>query len=187
MIIVNDALNIIDNNKHWIWNEKIQKFILIHTFSQHLQHHRLIHLKSKNVLLLFGDKIYQFSVLNKKWKTLNITMPSKLCNFGLVSTSNDRYVIIFGGETNTFSPYSDNVYIYDVNTNIMTKNIIKCPPNHVIKREDLKQIIMNKGDGCPQHKNGKHIYLEQGVCSTSFILKCKRCNNAQIKYIESLY
>jgi len=88
----------------------------------------------KSILLLggayhsFDDSIYQFSCTDSKWKTLNIKLPMKyLSNFGLVSTKNERYIIILGGCAIHSCVFSNDIFIYDIRNNKFIKSKIKCP------------------------------------------------------------
>ena len=90
MIIIDGVLNIIGNNKHFIWNKEMKQFEKFHDFDgyQHFEGHPIIHLKSKNCLLIFGGDsgdIHYFSLLNKIWSKLAVTMPKRLRHFGSIS------------------------------------------------------------------------------------------------------
>eukprot|EP01084_Bolivina_argentea_P057401 104872_1 len=77
-IIINNKLHFVAGfrNKHLIWNEQQSQFDVKHTFEfNSLYFHRLIHLKSKNILLSIGgshggrrtDAIYSFDITLNKW------------------------------------------------------------------------------------------------------------------------
>ncbi len=68
----------------------------------------LLYLQTQKRILSFGgaktvgysDSIYQFSCVESKWKELNVKIPMKFSEFGIVSAKNERYIILFGGLTN---------------------------------------------------------------------------------------
>eukprot|EP01084_Bolivina_argentea_P278829 476522_1 len=88
------------------------------------------------------NSIYQFSFIDSKWKQLNIKMPIKVSNFGLVSTKNEQFIIMLGGVTVGYE-CSDNIFIYETRNNIITKSKMKCP----MKRDlAYRAILMNNSN-----------------------------------------
>eukprot|EP01084_Bolivina_argentea_P294305 506346_1 len=96
---------------HYVYDsakfQKLTTFVPMHN----LYNYGLIYMKSKKSLLVFGGmqqidvtnfrsgyvtkkSIYRFSCVDSKWKELKIKMPTKLSGFGLVATTNERYIII---------------------------------------------------------------------------------------------
>ena len=80
--------------------------------------------------------MHRFSLLDKKWEKLkHITLPPNMRQFGVVSTRDERYIILFGGCD------LDNIYIYDTRNNILRKSDIKCP-----MRGDIRATISDDLD-----------------------------------------
>ena len=161
MLMINDQINVIggyDETKHDIWkfdkNEAwpIKEIFNFTEFSDGLQGHRLIHIKSNGIVLLFGgenyhniyDSLYQYSVSHKVWNKLNISMPKPLSHFGIVSTRCERYVIILGGIVDVLNydvDDSDDIFIYDTKNNSFSKSNVLCP-----KKAAYHAIIINDMD-----------------------------------------
>ena len=143
-IIINDELHLIGgkrNNKHLIWRDKQKIFEELHVFedlSLGFKSHKLIHMKSRQILLLFGgestskplDVIYRFDIKKNEWNLMKIKMPQKLSEFGLISTNDEKYVILFGGvlydERNGYT-FSDLIFILDIDNQIFHQSLIYCP------------------------------------------------------------
>eukprot|EP01084_Bolivina_argentea_P103189 184861_1 len=150
MALINKQIHIIggfDNNTHSIWNETNEKSEVVHTFSNSVHDHRLLHLKSKNKLLLLGgeyhlnckNEIYEYCVKNNKWKKWSVKLPKPLNKFGIISTNNDNFMIIFGGcigfkydGTDVIcgdlnDHFSSDIYVCDISKKLFIKSTIKCP------------------------------------------------------------
>lgn len=158
MIVLNGELNVIcgtGSNKHYIWDNERKKCNEIYQFNDHkysegLIGHRLIYLKSKNNVLLFGghffgsnspsDSIYRFCVVNKEWNKLSIKMPQKLHSFGIVTTRYNRYVIILGGYDG--ASLSDDILVFNTQNFKFHRSNIKCP-----KKANYYAIITNDIEG----------------------------------------
>eukprot|EP01084_Bolivina_argentea_P146463 256430_1 len=147
LFFVEDKLHKIcsENGDHCIY-DKTKQFQKITTFEDFtdLYNYHSIHLKLKQSIsiLLFGEhvsaflsnqatdscqnSIYSFSCTDLKWKELNIKIPIKVSDFGLVATKNEQYIIILGGRMR-HRKYSDDIFIYDIRNNIFTKSKMKCP------------------------------------------------------------
>ena len=95
--------------------------------------HALIHLKSQNCLFLFGGEgrttIHKFSMLDRKWIKMKAKLPKQLQYAGIVSTRDERHILLFGGclSLSDDGPTFDNIYIYDVRNNALRESRIKCP------------------------------------------------------------
>ena len=144
------------NNKHLIWNNQ-QKKLEEHEFQEFnslntLIFHRLLHLKSKNILLCLGgmskvtqtsspqmtDTIYSFNVQCSKWTKLPQTLPSPLCRFGCILSKNDEYILIFGGEvsstkSSTSSVITDKIYVLNMKTMQFNESTIRCPETGIFR------------------------------------------------------
>lgn len=91
--------------QHNIWKfdnneaKPIQKIFTFAEIPKGVMGHRLIHIESKGILLLFGgesgawdtcsDSVYQYSISNEVWRKLNVPIPNPLAHFGIVSTRCD--------------------------------------------------------------------------------------------------
>eukprot|EP01084_Bolivina_argentea_P031197 57745_1 len=105
LIFVEDKLHKIysRNGDHYIY-DKTKEFQKITTFKslEYLVYYCFIYLQSQKSILLFGgyklggaqNSIYRFSCIDSKWKALNIKMPMESSQFGLVSTENEKHIII---------------------------------------------------------------------------------------------
>eukprot|EP01084_Bolivina_argentea_P031198 57747_1 len=105
LIFVEDELHKIcsRNGDHYIY-DKTKEFQKITTFKslEYLVYYCFIYLQSQKSILLFGgyklggaqNSIYRFSCIDSKWKALNIKMPMESSQFGLVSTENEKHIII---------------------------------------------------------------------------------------------
>eukprot|EP01084_Bolivina_argentea_P245744 411374_1 len=129
---------------HLIWDKQVKKLISFHiprafeSFRM-LRYHGLIYLNSMKCILLFGgericrntcsltDKIYEYSTTERKWRKLNILMPTQKAGFGMVATRNERYVIMFGGWKRDFCYYTDEILIYDTKNKTFHESKAKCP------------------------------------------------------------
>ena len=141
-ICINNQLHIIGgdlNNKHYVYIPKQQKFDILHEFDEYRQgfsSHKLIHLKSKNILLLMGgyddasgmgkalDTVYKYDIPKQKWMKLEISVPSRLYRYGYAVSMNEEYICLFGGCT----PSSTNsIYVLNIKQMIFYKSNINCP------------------------------------------------------------
>eukprot|EP01084_Bolivina_argentea_P031503 58307_1 len=117
LIIAEKKLHTIGNGTVSFYDDTMQKFNKINEQQRLRFPNPLIYLKSQNSIFAFGGRtlfdltnaIYRFSCVDSKWKELNITIPTKLSSFGLVSTKNEKYIIILGGWSRwTVPDKSDN-------------------------------------------------------------------------------
>ena len=138
-IIINNEFHIIggsDNGNHLKWNQDTNKFeIATDNICEELkrgQYHGLVKLSKNKILSMGGydgifvtDKMLEYEVSNRKWRTLGLRMPVKRMGFGATSTLNGKYVLIFGGENND-SGFSD-ILVYDIENQVIGKSLIKTP------------------------------------------------------------
>ena len=98
--------------------------------------HNWIYLKSQKCLLFFATRsdrfigprgIHRFSIKDRKWEELeDIILPYEFAHFGIVSTRDERYVILFDGKRWRGSEQND-IYIYDVIDNTFRQSKADCP------------------------------------------------------------
>ena len=99
-------------------------------------YHRVV--KAKDNILIFGgsidghslDDIHRYNILENEWKTLNVKLPVPLDAFGCTAVMNEQYVIILCGSSSdqeSSMKKSDDIYIYSVDDQTITKSSIKCP------------------------------------------------------------
>lgn len=143
-VVINGEFHIIGgfkSNKHMKWSVKDQRFIEIFHFKEAgigYYLHKLCYIESKQVLISMGgyvtttrssrscDHIYLYDIRNNKWHRSPISMPRRMYSFGYILTPNEKYIIIFGGNT------TNHVHIFDLHKQKMVRlsqNIIQCPIN----------------------------------------------------------
>ena len=133
------------HSQHKIWNEDDpeQAAKLIHSFTAknkfNLQLSRGIYIESKKEILIFGgiisgtcyDSIWRYSLDTKKWDLLDCKMPKRLEGFGCVITTDEQYVIIFGGwSTNKAGKHgkrTDDIYVLNLMEMEWKECRLKCP------------------------------------------------------------
>lgn len=142
-IIINNEFHLIGgkrSNKHLLWKEDKEIFEELHVFedlSEGFKSHKLIYIKSKQILLMFGgesvqqplDTIYKYEISENKWSEMELKMPQKLSEFGLIATNDERFVILFGGVLYDKRGYtsSKSIFILDLENEIFSESLIQCP------------------------------------------------------------
>ncbi len=128
-IMVNNQYHIIggtQNTSHYTYNATLNSFESIHTFNDWAKgncNNGLIHIQSKDILLLFGgydpgqsgrfNKMWSYDLKGKQWNSFGATLPYEMQSFGYILTKNERYVIIFGGIAEDSSDLS-GIYFLDL-------------------------------------------------------------------------
>ncbi len=132
---------------HLAYDSEAQKFKTISHFEafQLLYSHSLIYLPKNKSIFSFGgvkrstvvidetvlSAIYRFSFDDSKWQQLSIEIPMKLLHVAVAATRNERYIILFGGDTFADQVdgdiFTDNIFIYDTKKNTFTTSKVKCP------------------------------------------------------------
>eukprot|EP01084_Bolivina_argentea_P041508 76609_1 len=111
----------------------------------------LIAVKSQNKLIAFGDcapksrryknsadEIWEYCIDSKNWNVMNsVKLPCEMINFGYILTSDEKYILIFGGVCTTEKELIDfgvsvrkrldSIYILDLETLIFYISDIGCP------------------------------------------------------------
>ena len=131
---------------HKIWNEDdpekaaklIHSFTAKNNFNSQLSS-RGIYIESKKEILTFGgiiggtyhDSIWRYSLDKKKWDLLDCKMPKRLEGFGCVITTDEQYVIIFGGwSTNKAGKHgkrTDDIHVLNLMEMEWKECRLKCP------------------------------------------------------------
>ena len=138
--VINGSLHVIGgdlSNKHYIYIPKEQRFDIVHTFVEFpegFSSHKVVHLKSKNVLLLLGgyddtarrpvDTVYRYDITKNVWTKLETKIPGRFYRFGVAVSMDEQYVCLFG-----FCTLSKNgvIYVLDVKTMVFHKPNMECP------------------------------------------------------------
>eukprot|EP01084_Bolivina_argentea_P231701 390656_1 len=154
-IIINNDYHYFNGRKHYIFNNKTNKFDTIS--GQWYDNYGLIYIQSKNELLLIGgdgsyggcsNEIYKCEVkqgvklriANKSWSKLNTILPNRISRFGSVLTNDEQYIILFGGLRHRgggMGPdgqvYNDKIYIFNLETMSIKEITKRCPENGIMK------------------------------------------------------
>ena len=78
------------------------------------------------------NRIYSYDVSENKWNYTSIVMPTSMLNSGIVSSIDEKYIAIIGGEERIESwsidmiP-KDDIWIFNVDDSTFKKSKIKCP------------------------------------------------------------
>eukprot|EP01084_Bolivina_argentea_P015522 29064_1 len=119
------------NDKHLVWNAKDSTFDVVYKWAKEESKtagHALVHIKSKNALLLFGgiqnkiqnDSMWYYSIDKAKWTKLQQTLPYKCSKFAYVLSNDEKYVILLAANKN-------NIDIVNLNTMTFQRSLIKTP------------------------------------------------------------
>lgn len=127
-----DELHLTDSTGHYSWNTITHKMNdKVHEMAEcaGLNYGALIYLQSENALLYLGgfngvknsdtDKIYQYSIDEKQWQVMDITLPTPLSSFCCELSVDQQYLFIFGGKT-----YDGTDFNYDHKQDILILNTI---------------------------------------------------------------
>ena len=98
--------------------------------------HKLCHIKSKQLLISMGgytttsrssrstDHIYIYDIRNKQWHRSPISMPRRMYSFGFILSPDNKYVVIFGGNS------TNHIHIFDLMKQKMVRlDSMFCPMN----------------------------------------------------------
>eukprot|EP01083_Nonionella_stella_P144561 451559_1 len=142
-----DSVLCIDNELHMIHDSGTKHVICdvnttqsrtIHEFGElgdGYEGYGFIHLKSKEVILMFGgwnsssesfNTIYEFSLATSQWKKFDVELPHNLSHFGIASTENDEFVVLIAGWIDGCDE-SRHVMIFDVNECKIFMSDAECP------------------------------------------------------------
>ena len=97
-----------DSNKYITFDPNNEKFTEIHSFpdlSTGIPGSGLIHVRSKNILLLFGgydadhepshlDIIKHYSIMDNKWHDLSLRLPSRDSDYPIFISPNEKYIVM---------------------------------------------------------------------------------------------
>ncbi len=138
-VIIKDGLHIIggsNNNKDFGYNQKLNKFDVMHSFKgfeDGFCYHRIVSVN--NNIFVFGgydtwndevlDTIHRYNIGDNLWHKLNVSLPKQLESFGCCTAINNQYILIFGGVDNIDE--CDEIYIFSLLNQEFTASKIKCP------------------------------------------------------------
>ena len=142
--IIQSCLHVIDV-KHFIYDISVDKLELSKTnkigdFDQGLNWGGFVYLQTKDVVLYFGgldiaddadiDTIHEYSVTDQIWRALSCTLPTILELVCCVVTSDEKYVLLLGGQTwnGYYVSEHNGILIYDVEKEEIRKSMIEVPP-----------------------------------------------------------
>ena len=143
-ILINNTYHIIgglSNRSHLVWNKQ-KKIFEQYNFEEikSICRHKLIYLKSKNIVLCFGglkdthniemssnhtNQICLFDTQSFKWTKLVQTLPNVTTGFGCIQSRNDEYIIIFGGHS--LNETTDKISVLKTNNMKFIECTIRCP------------------------------------------------------------
>ena len=164
LINVDNQIHVIGgarNTKHSIWNddkkelEEVFDFATIITAEINcLRGSSLIHVPSKNILLLFGGKknanplndIYEYSFANKEWRKWNDGIQFSASYAPAVLTKDERYIIIAGSFDG--SVQGNDIFVLNIDEVSLKKSCIKCPQSgsHLIaitSNNEMDDLLVN--------------------------------------------
>eukprot|EP01084_Bolivina_argentea_P267712 454526_1 len=135
------------NYKHFIWNEQTNQFDTLHQFEFPSQaYYRIVHLKSKNALLLFaGDTMHLFhiksDIYTSKWTQLKQKIPHSFVQryFGCILSRNDEYIVMMGGQDET-DEQTDQIFVLHTDSMIFKQSRINCPKKGVFQAINMNCI-----------------------------------------------
>ena len=156
LLMINNQCHIILGSRsqfHWKYNSETKKIDKISQFthlSAGLHKHGIVHIKSKNMLLLFGgydpdqghqfDDIWKFdlSQLNKdykenKWiKIDDIKLPLKMSSFAWILSKNENYLVTFSGYSKAHEKRIKNIFILNLKENKFYCSKVQWTKNRVL-------------------------------------------------------
>eukprot|EP01084_Bolivina_argentea_P187517 322980_1 len=116
------------NDRHLVLNNKTNQFDIFYSFNEYPNWESCIIIDSKNKLLVMGDDgwiFYEYNMLDRKWKQIDIKLKQlagmKVC----VVTKNEEYAILMGGF---------DIYILELNNFKLYKSVI-VPANRITGRD----------------------------------------------------
>ena len=122
-------------SKHSIWHENALVAKFIHNFNfGPVKHMRGIYIRSKREILIFGtinddryDCVWRYSFVKDEWKILECKIPKAIREFRSVVTSDERYVITFGGKKKNRLGCADDILVFDIELMEWSLCQLKCP------------------------------------------------------------
>ena len=196
-----------DSTSDYKWNSKLKQFEKVFEFDfpydanayrEYSPHdgvcgHRIIHIKSQNKSILFGgydqsndeylDDIWEcnhnYDKNNyTKWKKLsNIKLPIGMCDFGIILTKNEDYVIMFGGDASEWDMEGiKSILILDLDEMKFYQSKIKLP-----SKDRIYAVSMGNEKSCIVLSGyTKRIQREYDMNIPTELTQCKqRSTNVQ--------
>ena len=172
-LFINAELHHIAEN-HIIYNTDTKK---VETFPAPTQksYYKGNLIQANGKLLLFGgtnnehpdDRIYQYDIKKKYWQCLSIKLPNPIGYVSCASISNEQIIIISGTayNRNTKRRISNNIYIYEVKTEIIKKSAIKCPPigSQIFAINDNKKDLLLTCSWIKNECQNSNLYLPKSL------------------------
>eukprot|EP01084_Bolivina_argentea_P250039 418784_1 len=158
-----------------------------------------IYIKSKHMIYIFGgnskklrfeqagcgystlndvgtlDSIHTYSLKSKKMKKLNVKMPEKLSDFGIISCRKEKYILIFGGRVDDyFVENSNRIYIFNVEKNTFVQSTITMPfvgevSAMLISSNDVVSKLLTDGF---IRRSCKHIVIPKDIVNIIHSMIC---------------
>lgn len=147
------------NNKHFIFNVMTKTYTKIYKFPEGMNKmygHNIIFMRQRQSIILIAAEslsvIYEYSLDSKLWKRWNNTynkLPLHLFFSSCCYTLNEKYILIIGGSNNrTGKPWTNNITIYNLETNQFKLSHIKAPSNNplhciILSDTEKDEILVN--------------------------------------------
>ena len=140
--LINNQLHIIGKSRHKIWDcnsQTIIQEIVIEGMLPNTGFHAIKYLKQKQRLMIFGgysedfnvcsNEIYSYSMKLEKWSRCPTGIPLKLHLMGIISTKDEKYIILFGGwgDEDHGAKDSKNIFVYNVDDDIIYQSKLELP------------------------------------------------------------
>eukprot|EP01084_Bolivina_argentea_P187264 322606_1 len=159
-----------NNNLHFVWDDNEQSLQKLYEFDEWSKGNsggHLIYIKSRQILLLLGGEVYtenhdaddtsttiwSHSIGSNQWSKLDIHIPVKFSSLCCILSSEEKYIITFGGvEYNDIDPYEhfrDWIWILNLETMKWRKSKVTCPDQHLfvatLYRNKIKDRLLVSG------------------------------------------
>ena len=129
IIYANNNLHLINGDNHYIFNKiksKFQRKYTLNDTSRNRSMESVLFLKARNILLIIGKKIHEFSFENNKWSIWDDLTNQQQLGCTAVVTRDEKYLILIGGSDVSYKG-SDNIGIIDIEKQQYRKSQMKCP------------------------------------------------------------
>lgn len=136
MICIDDTIHLLKDYSHYILDKQSKSFEFKGKIGRGMTGDNVLHLKKRKSILLFGSshnhsKTYEYTSSVESWqKCENVVGNVDRLNLykpGIVSTKDERYIIIFGGGYGIGEGWTRDITIYDFKQKTFIKSTLKCP------------------------------------------------------------